>query len=108
MVALLSSEETPRGAAEVEDDLFLNTASRHIRARRQRGRTEDGSMQNRLLPEARTELLDLLQRLRERHQDWRFGYLVEHLATSSGFRLYDAEDEQLIAASQGDLVRPPG
>ncbi len=107
MVALLSSEETPRRAAEVEDDRFLNTASHHIRARRQRGKTEDGSMQNRPLPNSRIELLDLLQWVRERHQDWRFGQLVEHLATSSGSCLYDAEDEQLIAASRSDLAGQP-
>jgi hypothetical protein len=104
MVALLSSEETPISVAEVDDDRFVSTASHHLRVRGQQLKIENGSLQGRPLPASRTELLDLLQRVCERHRDWRFGPLVEHLAASSGSSLYDAEDEQLLAAARSDPV----
>jgi hypothetical protein len=100
MVALLSGEETPLGAEDVEDDRLLGTALDHARVRRPLLETGDGSVQARPSPESRAELLDVLQRLRDRHRAWRLGQLVASLAASSGIKLYDAEDEQLIAAAR--------
>jgi hypothetical protein len=103
MIALLSSEESPISPAEVEDDRFVDAASHHMRVRRHQLKIEDTPVQERPLPESRAELLDVVQRAWERHQDYRFGPTVEYLATSSGSSLYDAEDEQLIAAARSDL-----
>jgi hypothetical protein len=108
LVTLLSSEETPLSAAEVEDDRLLEAASNHIRIRRQQLKTEGRSVQDRSLPAPRAELLEMIQRVRNRHRDWRFGRLVEHLATSSGSGLYDADDEQLIAAARSHSINQPG
>jgi hypothetical protein len=102
MVALLSSEETPMSVAEVDDDRFSSTASQHVRVRRDQLTIENSSWSDHPLPESRTELLGALQRICERHPHWRFGPLVEHLATTSGSSLYDAEDEQLIAAARSE------
>jgi hypothetical protein len=63
-------------------------------------------MLDRPLPETRAELLGALQRVWERDRDWRFGPLVEPLAALSGASLYDAEDEQLIAAARTRLLEP--
>jgi hypothetical protein len=102
MIALLSSEETPVSVGEVDDGRFISTASQHVRVRRNQLKIENSSLQDHPLPELRTELLDALQRVCERHPHRRFGPLVEHLATRSGSSLYDAEDEQLIAAARSD------
>src|SRR5262245_53855004 len=79
MVALLSAEATPKNATDVDDDQLLNTASDHARTRREQLKAEDRALQEWCLPEFRTELLDVLQRVRERHQDRRFGLLVTQL-----------------------------
>ena len=100
MIALLASDETPTSAADVEDHRFFDSAARHARLRRDRLVVECNPPQGRTLPESRAELLDLLQRAWERHRDHGFGALVEHLATSAGFNLYDVEDEQLIVAAR--------
>ena len=105
MVALLSSEETPMSVAEVDDDRLISTASQHVRVRRNQLEIENSSLQDHPLPESPTELLDALQRVCTRHPHWRFGPLAEHLATTSGSSLYDAEDEQLIAAGRSDPDR---
>lgn len=102
MIALLSSEETPRSVAEIDDDRLISTASQHVRVRRNQ---LNRPLQDHPLPRTRTELLDALQRVCERHPDGHLGPLVEHLATSSGSSLYDAEDEQLIAAARSDPGR---
>jgi hypothetical protein len=99
MVALLSSEERPLSVAEVDDDRFMSTGSEHVRVRRNQ---LHGPWPDHPLPESRTELLDVLQQVCERHPSWRFGSLVEHLARSSGTSLYDAEDEQLVVAARSD------
>ena len=104
MVALLSSEETPMSAEEVDDDRFIRTASRHMGVRRQQLSVEEMPPRERPLPGPRGELLDVVQRACEHHPDWCFGFLIEHLAACSGFRLYDAEDEQLIEAARRDLA----
>jgi hypothetical protein len=104
MVALLSGEETFLRAAEVEDDRLLEAASNHIRTRQQQLKTESKSGQVRPLPEPRAESLDMLQQVRNRHRDSRFGHLVERLATLSGSSLYDAEDEQLSAAARSYTI----
>jgi hypothetical protein len=100
MIDLLSSEETPMSAAEVDDDRFISTASHHMRVRRHQLKIENRPLHDRPLPESRTELLEVLRRVCEHHRDWRFGPLVEHLATSSESSLYDVEDEQLIVAAR--------
>jgi hypothetical protein len=102
MIAELASEEAVISAADVDDDRFISTASHHMRVRRQQLQIDRGPLQDRALRESRTELLDVLQRIRDRHRDWRFGPLVEHLAALSGSSLYDIEDEQLIAAARTD------
>ncbi len=61
-------------------------------------------MLDRPLAETRAELLEALQRVWERDRDWRLGSLVEHLAALSGASLYEAEDEQLIAAARTRLI----
>jgi hypothetical protein len=100
MIALFASEETPMSAAEVEDDRFVDSAAHHMRVRRDQLMVETTPPQDRALPESRTELLDVLQRAWERHRDYGFGPLVQHLANSSGSNLYDVEDEQLLAAAR--------
>ena len=100
MIALLASDETPTRVAEVEDDQFFDSAARHMRLRRDRLVLESTPPRDRTLPESGTELLEVLQRVWERHRDRGFGALIEHLATSAGFNLYDVEDEQLIAAAR--------
>jgi hypothetical protein len=104
MIALLASAETAMSAAEVEDDRFVDSAAHHTRVRRHQLMIEATPPHDRALPESRTELLDVLQRAWERHRDYGFGPLVEHLASSSGSNLYDVEDEQLIAAARSDPV----
>jgi hypothetical protein len=104
MVALLSSEETPPGPEGVEDDRLLAAALNHASIRRSRLEDGDGSAQARPSPGPRTELLDVLQRLRDRHRARRLGQLVASLAASSGLNLYDADDEQLIAAARSLAV----
>jgi hypothetical protein len=100
MIALLASEATPMNVADHDDDRLFSTASDHVKHRRHQLNTGNRPMLDRPLPEARTELLGALQRVWERHPDWRFGPLVEHLATLSGASLYDAEDAQLNAAAR--------
>jgi hypothetical protein len=104
MIALLSSEETPMSADEVDDERFVEAAFRHMSFRRQHVGIEDGRPQDHHLPGPRAELLDLILRGCERHPDWRFGFLAGHLAACSGSRLYDAEDEQLIEAARRELA----
>jgi hypothetical protein len=101
MVALLSGEEEPRDASEIEDNTLLDVAANHIRNRRGQLQIEDGSEQNESPPGSRAELLETLWRARERRGDPDFGKLLESLATSAGSSLYDVEDEELIAAARG-------
>src|SRR5207249_262033 len=100
MVAVLSSEETPMRVADLADDRLFSTASQHARHRRHQLKTGNSLILDRPLTEARTELLEAMQRVWGHHSDRGFGPLVEQLAASSGARLYDAEDEQLIAAAR--------
>jgi hypothetical protein len=100
MIALLASEGTPRKVADHDDDRLFSTASDHAKHRRDQLDSGNGPTLDRPLPAARTELLGALQRVWERHPDWHFGPLVEHLATLSGASLYDAEDAQLDAAAR--------
>jgi hypothetical protein len=104
MIAVLSSEETPMTPAEVEDDRLVDTAFHHLSVRQHQLGTENRPLQERSLAESRTELLDVLQNVWERHRNGRFGSLLEQLAASSGCSLYDAEDEHLIAAAQSFLA----
>jgi len=104
MVALLSSEETPMSAAEVDDNRLVEAATRHASVRRQRLGIADEPPQERPLSGPRDEVLEVVLQACERHPDWRFGFLVEHLGACSGARLYDAEDEQLIEAARRDLA----
>jgi hypothetical protein len=99
MVALLSSEDSPRGAVDTDDDRLLEAAKDHLRVRREQLEGEDGPMPDRPLPESRAELLNLLRQEGHR-RDRFFGRLVGRLAASSGVGLYDAEDEQLVAAAR--------
>jgi hypothetical protein len=101
MVALLSGEEEPRGASEIEDDELLDVAANHIRKRQRQLQIEDGSEQRESPPGSRAELLETLQRAIERRGEPHFGRLVQSLATSAGSNLYDVEDEELIAAARG-------
>jgi hypothetical protein len=104
MLALLSSEETPMSASDIDDDRFVRTASHHLRLRRQQLKAEDSPMQDHPLPESRAELLDALRRCCERYSGRGFGHIVKDLATLSGSGLYDAEDEELVAAARSQLV----
>ncbi len=104
MVALLAAEVTPMSATAIDDDQLLNTASDHARTRREQLKTEDNSLQEWHSPEFRTELLDVLHRVREQHRDRRFGHLVSQLATFSGSSLYDVEDGRLLAAARNHPV----
>ncbi|HWE36956.1 MAG TPA: hypothetical protein VG406_10355 [Isosphaeraceae bacterium] len=99
MVALLSSEGVPVGVAEVEDDRLRDAAEAHARGRRRRLEIEGDPESARRGPKA--ELLDALGQAYQNQGDRRFGRFVERLAAATGSRLYDVEDEQLIAAARG-------
>jgi hypothetical protein len=101
MVALLSGEEEPRGATEIEDDRLLAAAVNHLGNRRRQLQIDDGSERGEWPPELRAELLETLQRTSERRGDRHFGRFIDSLATSAGSSLYDLEDEELIAAARG-------
>jgi hypothetical protein len=100
MIALLANEDSPMRAADVEDDRFVDSAAHHMRVRRDQLMIETTPPQDRDLPESRTELLDELQRAWERHRDYGFGPLVDHLASLSASSLYDVDDQQLTAAAR--------
>ena len=104
MIAVLSGEETPIGIDEVDGQRFVEAALRHVSLRRQLVGIENGRRQDDHLPGPRAELLELILRVCERHPDWRFGFLAEHLAACTGSSLYDAEDEQLIEAARRELT----
>jgi hypothetical protein len=104
MIVLLSSEETPIRADEVDDVRFAEAASRHMSLRRQQLGIEDGLPRDHHLPGPRAELLDLVLQVSERHPDQRLGSMTVHLAAYSGSRLYDVEDAQLSEAARRDLA----
>lgn len=53
------------------------------------------------------ELCDILIEIRRRFPDWRFGQLVCNIASGAGgtMRVWDAEDEALLAAAERFLER---
>jgi hypothetical protein len=62
--------------------------------------------------ERRADLLAAVADLCRRYPHWRFGQLVANLAGWAGHEIWDAEDEQLLAAAQlhlqqsGSSIRP--
>jgi hypothetical protein len=104
MIVMLSGEETPIRADEVEDKPFAEAALRHMSLRRRQLGIEDGLPRDETMPGQRAELLDLVVQVSDRHPDWRVGCLIEHLAAGSGSSLYDAEDEQLIEGARRVLA----
>jgi hypothetical protein len=105
LIVVLSSEETRIRAEDADDTRFTEAARQHMSLRRQQLGIKEGLPWDRPLPGPRAELLDLVLRVSEGHPEWRFGSLAEHLAACSGSSLYDAEDEQLIAAARRELAR---
>ncbi len=51
----------------------------------------------------RTDLLDALAELGNRYPDWRLGQLISNLAGWADQDMWDADDEQLLAAAKEHL-----
>ena len=99
MVAVLAGEETPENAFDVDDAKLLQTAIAHLSKRLQQRSVPKGSVSA-----TRREVLQLFRELQDRYPDWRYGQLAANVAGWSDVSLYDAEDEQLLAAGRQHLV----
>jgi len=53
--------------------------------------------------ERRADLLEAIGELGRRYPDWRLGQLVANIAGWADQEIWDAEDEQLLAAAQSHL-----
>jgi hypothetical protein len=56
-----------------------------------------------MIPQSRAELFEALAEMCRRDPSWRFGQLVSNLAGWADFDIWDAEDEQLLAAARVHL-----
>lgn len=97
MVALFCGADP----ASIEDEQLLDVAMDHARNRRRQlaGVGDHGWGQG--LLKSRTELLSVLQIARDLKRGRRLGEIVTALARNAEVSLYDAEDQELIAAARG-------
>ncbi|SRR6266545_1128827 len=102
MVAVLASEETPQNPSEIDDTKLIQTAMAHLSKRFQQLGSETTAVRA-SLPPGRLDLIRLMGQLHQRYSGWRFGELVAKVAGWSHVPLYDAEDEQLLAAGYQHL-----
>ncbi len=56
-----------------------------------------------MIPQDRVSLFEALAELCRRYPNWRFGQLVSNVSGWADVDLWDAEDEQLLAAAQSHL-----
>jgi hypothetical protein len=103
MVAVLAGEDAPENLSDIDDARLIQTAMSHLAHRfRQLGSETTAVLTS--PPPARMQLIRMLRQLQQRYSGWRFGQLVLHVAGWSDVSLYDAEDEQLLAAARQHLV----
>lgn len=57
-----------------------------------------------MIAERRTDLLKAIADLCERYPHWRFGQLVANVAGWTDAEIWDAEDDQLLAAAKAHLA----
>jgi len=103
MIALLACEDALETPNDLDDTRLHQAAVAHLSNRMQQLDVERTAVLS-VMSHERIELLELFHELHGRHPHWRFGQLASTVAGWCAVSLYDAEDEQLLAAGRRHLV----